>query len=489
MIDPAFPTMRTSILGGVCVFLSWAAQAIALQPSNATFPDANKYLVSKHLPGIPFEVPQSWAGLMPISGSKNETRELFFWLWARTGDVGHDDITIWLNGGPGCSSLEGALSELGPILLPRSPKDVAAPNPYSWTNLSHVLFVETPVGVGFTRGKPNIHNEYDHAREFYGFLEQFFKTFKELQGKRLWLTGESYAGMYIPYMAHEIYSHPSNTSGINLQGIGINDPSFTTDFLGEEAPAYEFMKQNQHLIGLNDSAIAQIGDVAKKQGLLTYVQDHLQYPPRGHIHVPPQYSSKRSVWETANELAMSTNRCFSVYEIKPNCTLDYDALGMPLNSQEASKKNFLNAHPELKKELHVDPHKVWKECTDRSVFANRDDEDFTSSPDRTVLPNVIEKSQRTVIQHGTWDFVLIANGSALAIQNMTWGGRMGFQTPPRAPIRFDGRVHGTIHEERGLTFALVDRAGHMIPQFKPKVAYKLQQYLLGQVTQQNLTHV
>lgn len=464
-----------------------ATPILALNASKDTFPDAQKYLVNQSLPGIPFKVPHSWAGNMPISGHKNETRELFFWLWTPSGDVGHDDITIWLNGGPGCSSLEGALSEMGPITLPTSPKGEATPNPYSWTNLSHVLFIETPIGVGFTLGEPNIRNERQHAKEFYGFLQQFFQTFKELQGKRLWLTGESYAGMYIPYMAHEIYSHPRNASGINLQGFGINDPSFTTDFLGEEAPAYEFLKQNQHIIGLNNSAMAQIRDVAKKQGLLTYVEDNLHYPPQGHIRVPSQYSPKRSVWETGNRLATSTNHCFSVYEIKPNCTLDYDPLGMPLNAMEASKKNFLNAHPDLKKALHVNPHTAWKECTDKAVFATKNGWDHSNSPDRTVLPGVIEKSKRSVIQHGTWDYVLIANGSALAIQNMTWGGKMGFQKAPHTPIRFDGKVHGTFHEERGLTFALVDRAGHMIPQFKPKTSFKLQQYLLGQITQRNLS--
>lgn len=479
--------MRTTLLSVVSLVLTCVGQAVALYPSNTTFPDASKYLVPQSLPGIPFQVPHSWAGNMPISGKKNETRQLFFWLWAPSGDVGHDDITIWLNGGPGCSSLEGALSETGPITLPRAPKGVATPNPYSWTNLSHVLFVETPIGVGFAKGHPDIKNEYDHAKEFYGFLKQFFKTFKELQGKRLWLTGESYAGMYIPYMAHEIYKHPCNASGINLKGIGINDPSFTTDFLGEEAPAYEFLKQNQHIIGFNDTIMARIHDAAKEQGVATYVADHLHYPPRGHIHEPAQYNPKHSVWDMGADLATRINHCFSVYEIKPNCTLDYDALGMPLNAIEASKRNFLNQHPALKHALHVNPHTTWKECTEKRVFATKHGADHTRSPDRTVLPGVIEKSERTVIQHGTWDYVLIANGSALAIQNMTWGGRMGFQSPPKTPIRFDGRVHGTIHQERGLTFALVDRAGHMIPQFKPKAAFKLQQYLLGQINSTNLT--
>lgn len=107
--------------------------------------------------------------------------------------MGQDELVIWLNGGPGCSSLEGLLQENGPILFPFNSTDVVK-NPYSWTKLSNVLWVEQPVGVGLGKGKPDVHNEHEVASQFYGFLVEFMKTFPQLKNKKLYITGESYAG-------------------------------------------------------------------------------------------------------------------------------------------------------------------------------------------------------------------------------------------------------------------------------------------------------
>jgi carboxypeptidase D len=64
----------------------------------------------KGIPDVDFDIGESYAGLLPISGATNETRELYFWFFPTTNPDGKDDITIWLNGGPGCSSLEGKYS-------------------------------------------------------------------------------------------------------------------------------------------------------------------------------------------------------------------------------------------------------------------------------------------------------------------------------------------------------------------------------------------
>lgn len=76
-----------------------------------------------------------------------------------------------LNGGPGCSSLEGLLQENGPFLLPFNSTDVVK-NEYSWTKLANVFWVEQPVSVGLGKGKPDIKNEKELAAEFYSFLVQ-----------------------------------------------------------------------------------------------------------------------------------------------------------------------------------------------------------------------------------------------------------------------------------------------------------------------------
>lgn len=444
-----------------------------------------EFIVSSNIPGIPFELPHSWAGHMPISPSKEEDRELFFWLWEPTGDAGNDDVVVWLNGGPGCSSLDGIFEENGPFKFPPG-SDRIEPNKYSWTNLSYVVWVDNPVGVGFSKGEPDISGEKGLAKEFYGFLKQFYSTFKELQGKRLWLTGESYAGKYIPYIANEIYQHPQGAHGIDLQGIAINDPSFSSDWLGQEAPAFEYLEQNQKLMGVDSEEVEKLRQQAQSLGVERYVENNLHYPPRGHLRIPQKWNSSQSIWGSIFKAAQDSTKCFSPYNIKPDCAYKKDALGMPLTGQQGSKHNFINDTPGFKKAIHAGKGTTWTECTEDKVFTKQN-QDLSPPPDRHILPKVIEQSKRTVIQHGTYDYVLIANGTALAIQNMTWNDQTGFQNKPNTPLKTDGKTTGIWTEERGLTYVQVDGSGHMIPEFKPKVAFQLQKYLLGQISKDDLS--
>ncbi|WFD35820.1 carboxypeptidase D [Malassezia cuniculi] len=473
---------------GAALCASLVLDALAVTFSG----DKAKGFEVKNLPKVDFDLGPSWAGNLPVSNDTNEDKKLFFWMFPPAGDVGHDDVVVWLNGGPGCSSLEGLFQENGPFKFATSDvNSTLIPNEHSWSNLSYVVWIESPVGVGFTKGEPTIQGMYGQARQMYGFLQQFFDTFSELKGKRLWFTGESYAGKYIPYIAHEIYQHDDtkDETGINLQGIAINDPSFTSDFLSEEAPAFEFFEQYHEVMGVNKSDVEDVRRVARKQGIETFVADNLHYPPKGLIHKPAESTSDYIVWDLVYRKGVNASECFSVYNIKSNCDEMADPMGFPLNATVPSKKNFLNENPDFKKALNVDPNTQWLECTISlgDVFKNKTLGDVSPPPDRTVLPGVIEKSKRTVIQHGTWDFILIANGTQLAIQNMTWSGMQGFQNKPNLTLTAGEKPHGVFHEERGLTLALVAEAGHMVPQFKPQTAFALQQYLLGQVSKKDIT--
>ena len=66
------------------------------------------------IPEVDFDVGESYAGLLPISQSPDETRQLFFWFFPSTNPDAGNEVTIWFNGGPGCSSLSGLLTENGP---------------------------------------------------------------------------------------------------------------------------------------------------------------------------------------------------------------------------------------------------------------------------------------------------------------------------------------------------------------------------------------
>ena len=85
-----------------------------------------------------------------------------------------------------------------------------------------MIWVEQPVGVGFSQGVPNITNEVELAQEFLGFYKSFVDAF-QVHGRKVYLTGESYAGFYVPYIADAFIS-ANDTDYYNLKGVAINDP-------------------------------------------------------------------------------------------------------------------------------------------------------------------------------------------------------------------------------------------------------------------------
>lgn len=118
-----------------------------------------------------------------------------------------------------------------------------------------------------------------------------------------------------------------------------------------------------------------------------------------------------------------------------------------------------------------------------------------------ALPSVIDKTQNVIIAHGQLDMVLPSNGSLLAVQNMTWGGKLGFQNRPSGPfyvpdtnvvgenkVATGGEgVLGSMVSERGLAWVGVNLAGHMLVEAQPGASYRQLEYLLGRVDCMNCT--
>ncbi|GJJ15864.1 hypothetical protein Clacol_010142 [Clathrus columnatus] len=348
---------------------------------NITFtnPRASEFYVDgTSIPEVSFDVGPSWAGLLPISSDPDETRKV---------------VQVYrTNGGPGCSALEGLLQENGPFAWPPG---IAAPviNKHSWTNLSSVLWIEQPVGTGFSQGKPNIEDEDDLAAQLVGFLQQFLEVFSELKGKNFYLSGESVSCFFL--------SPPLVTS--NVMSLFFTTTPGTNRRFSDIA---NYIFENPGVVDLN----------------------------------------VKGIWINN------------------------------LDDVQSSPPYF--ARMDVKKAIHAPLHVKWRKCGMNVVFLHYD----KSLPSSfTVLPNVIEKSERTVIVHGLLDFRFFAEGTRIAIQNMTWNGLQGFQTPiPNENFIVDGIGSlGNMHTERGLSYIEVNLSGHMVPKDQPQAAFQIMQYLLG----------
>ena len=117
--------------------------------------------------------------------------------------------------------MTGLIKENGPIIWQQGTQNFTK-NAYTWVNLTNMVYVEQPVGVGFTQGTPNITNEVELGQQFAGFWKNFMQAFS-LENRKVYITGESYAGFYIPYIADTFISAQDDRY-YNLAGVAINDP-------------------------------------------------------------------------------------------------------------------------------------------------------------------------------------------------------------------------------------------------------------------------
>jgi carboxypeptidase D len=127
-------------------------------------------------------------------------------------------VDLRTQGGPGCSSLEGFLQENGPFLWNYGTFRPTE-NPWGWNLLTNMLWVEQPVGTGFSHGRPFDFSEREVAMSFLGFFKNFIDNF-DLHGKNIYLTGESYAGYYVPYIAEAMFE-ANDKRYFNVQGTMI----------------------------------------------------------------------------------------------------------------------------------------------------------------------------------------------------------------------------------------------------------------------------
>uniref|UniRef100_A0A4W2D6H4 Carboxypeptidase n=1 Tax=Bos indicus x Bos taurus TaxID=30522 RepID=A0A4W2D6H4_BOBOX len=170
---------------------------LACAPGGEGAPDQDEICF---LPGLAKQPSfRQYSGYLKGSGSKR----LHYWFVESQKDPKSSPVVLWLNGGPGCSSLDGLLTEHGPFLI------------------ANVLYLESPAGVGFSYSddKSYATNDTEVAQSNFEALKDFFCLFPEYKGNELFLTGESYAGIYIPTLAVLVMQDPS----MNLQGLAVGN--------------------------------------------------------------------------------------------------------------------------------------------------------------------------------------------------------------------------------------------------------------------------
>uniref|UniRef100_A0A1J3F1F5 Serine carboxypeptidase-like 15 n=3 Tax=Noccaea caerulescens TaxID=107243 RepID=A0A1J3F1F5_NOCCA len=199
---------------------------------------ADSSSIIRYLPGfegpLPFELETGYIGV-----GEAEEDQMFYYFIKSENNPEEDPLLLWLTGGPGCSSFSGLVYENGPITFKVEAYNGSIPSlvstTYSWTKVANIIYVDAPVGAGFSYTKnpfPDIPSDTGESKLVDEFLRKWLDKHPEYFSNPFYVTGNSYSGKVIPAIVQEI----SNGNcicckpQINLQGYVLGNPITDLDF-------------------------------------------------------------------------------------------------------------------------------------------------------------------------------------------------------------------------------------------------------------------
>ncbi|CAM9648366.1 unnamed protein product [Ascophyllum nodosum] len=406
------------------------------------------------------------AGYIPVIGGY-----FFYWLFESGGkDPASDPLVIWLNGGPGCSSMDGLWLENGPFRLDSHQRVTI--NPYSWHTAANVLYVDQPLGTGlsFTTDSNYADNDHQVDEQFYLFLSNFLKLhsyFKTDRNKSrpVFFTGESHAGHYIPSMITFIMEKNK------AAGADAGKDDLVIDVAGMAIGNGWFDPVSQY--DVSDYALGMgLIDSGQRRALKKKEKECLKSIRSGNYADHVCMALMDTVVAASNGGVSKVPRV-SMYDVRK-----YE-IGRQFPPGHAVVEAFLN-RDDVRKAIHAESCPVaFMECTDPPFIhlAKWDGLGVTSE-----IRSILNAGVRSLFFNGQYDLICNHVGNEKALKNLgDWEGAAEWEASRRGVWLSDGkgkedrgyrRPLGYVKEKKHnpLTFLLVLNSGHMVPLDHPRPA-------------------
>ncbi|KAJ3701508.1 hypothetical protein LUZ61_005213 [Rhynchospora tenuis] len=411
------------------------------------------------LPGQPLVNFEQHSGYIEVGDNvSSKNRGLFYYFVQAEMDPASKPLVLWLNGGPGCSSLGvGAFSENGPF---RPNGQNLVRNEYSWNKEANMLYLETPAGVGFSYSMDTSY--YDNvddkmtARDNLVFLQRWLEKFPQYKSHDLYIAGESYAGHYIPQLAELMVEYNQKQKIFNLKGLALGNPvlEFATDF---NSRAEYFWSH-----GL-------ISDSTYK--LFTSVCNYSRY-------VSEYYSDSLSpiCSRVMSQVTRETSRFVDKYDVTLDvCISSVLSQSLVISPKQVGERidvcvedetiNYLN-RKDVQNALHAELNGVakWGVCSSVLNY------DFLNlrNPTINIVGSLIKSGIRVLVYSGDQDSVIPLTGSRTLVHNLA--NKIGLKTSVPYRVWFEGKQVGGWTQVYGdmLSFATIRGASHEAPFSQPE---------------------
>ncbi|WRX28221.1 Peptidase S10 [Theobroma cacao] len=178
------------------------------------------------LPGQPNVTFRQFSDYIDID--EKAGRSLFYYFVEAEKDPMNLPLTIWLTGGPGCGSVGDGFLSVGPFITTANAHGLQR-NPYSWIKVTNLLFIDSPIGAGWSYS--NTSSDYEVGddstnKDLLTFILQWFEKYPNFKSRDLYLGGSSYAGHFIPNFANTLldYNKQSTSFKFNIKGLALGNP-------------------------------------------------------------------------------------------------------------------------------------------------------------------------------------------------------------------------------------------------------------------------
>jgi carboxypeptidase C (cathepsin A) len=334
-----------------------------------------------------------------------------------------------------------------------------------------MLYVEQPAGTGFTSG-PEAMNEDDVSGDMYAFLQNFLDIFDDFRPKPFFIFGESYAGMYVPSIAHWIHQQNKKVDSsdrlIDLEGIALGNGWMDANTQGPAVIDYAWWH------GMIDSHTRAL--LHEEWKYCASGSNELANPPLHPFTIPDECGIMEAVLTAAGK-GLLTDRAPNTYDVTTFDT--YPVLNS--NNPDGAFMRFYNS-PAVQKALNAPPTD-WRGCipgsgrrlSSRRLFLLDEDRPTSTAPYLATLMD--EGSIRVLVYNGDRDLSTNSAGTEVILDQMSeWSGHKAWKTATRGLWLFHHtEMAGWARQHQHLTFLVVYNSGHLVPYNLPAQGLELVQ--------------
>lgn len=449
---------------------------VIISVSGSSHEVSNSTAVIKYLPGfsgpLPFYFETGYIGV-----DEKEDVQLFYYFVKSERNPMEDPVMLWLTGGPGCSAFSGLVYEIGPLKFDvveyKGSLPTLVQNPYSWTKVASIIFLDSPVGTGFSYSRSQhgwMTSDLKSANQAYQFLKKWLIIHPEFTSNPIYISGDSYSGLPVPVIVQHILD--GNEAGhkpfINVKGIvlgnAVTEPTLEGNskipfvhgmgLISEEL--YESLKKTCEGEYTNVSP----SNTLCQRDLNSYYQYIL-----GINTVQVLEPACYSIIAPANSEKITTyRRSMSEKHSKWPIQMDQDPQSPVLacRSYGYLLSSYWINNDTVREALHIRNGTVdnWKRCNYGLQFEPNLGSSFS------YHVNLSKRGSRSLIYSGDHDMVVPHLGTQAWIRLLNYTIVDDWRS-----WWVDGEVAGyTRKYSNEMTFATVKGGGHTAPEYKPKEA-------------------